>query len=106
LRLYQDGFDCVSRVTLDRVAVEAFFVEYSATIAQLVHMDREAPVRGYEAIDYAKRVVHDEAAGFLCEAVEHIVAIDLADARRMFTLLFLIGTDLPEALVRYHRRHR
>ena len=105
LRLYREGFDCVARVTLDRSAVEGFLAEYSATISQLVHVDRDAPVRGFEAIDYAKRVVHDEAAGFLREAVEDVVAMDLADARRVFTLLFLIGTDLPEALVRYHRMH-
>jgi len=105
LRLYRDGFDCIARVALERSAVEQFFAEYAATISQLVHVDRDAPVRGFEAIDYAKRVVHDEAAGFLRESVEDVIAMDLADARRLFTLLFLIGTDLPEALVRYHRMH-
>ncbi len=105
VRVYRDGFELVSSVELDVAAVEGFFEEYSATIRQMVHVDREAPVRGFEAIDYAKRVVHDEAASFLRESLEQTVQMDLPDARRLFTLIFLVGTDLPEALVRYHRRH-
>lgn len=105
IRIYQEGFDRVGSVELDRTSMESYFSDYSATISQMVHVDREAPVRGFEAIDYAKRVVHDEAAGFLRESLEGLVDIDLADARRFFTLVFLVGTDLPEALVRYHRRH-
>jgi uncharacterized protein (UPF0262 family) len=80
--------------------------EYTATISQLAHVDREAPVRGFEALDYAKRVVHDDAAAALKDALASVVRMDLADARRIFTLFFLLATDLPEELVRYHRFHR
>lgn len=105
IRLYRDGFDLVEDIELDRGMVQGFFDEYAATIRQLVHVDREAPVRGFEAIDYAKRVIHDEAASFLRETLDGVVRLELSDARRLFTLIFLVGTDLPEALVRYHRRH-
>lgn len=104
-RVYRDGFDLVADVALDRASVQSLFDEYEATIRQLVHVDREAPVRGFEAIDYAKRIVHDDAAAFLRDALSEVVRMDLADARRLFTVIFLVGTDLPEALVRYHRRH-
>lgn len=104
-RVYRDGFDLVADIALNRSVVLEFFDEYEATIRQLVHVDRESPVRGFEAIDYAKRVVHDDAASFLREALAGVVRMDLRDARRLFTLIFLVGTDLPERLVRYHRNH-
>lgn len=104
-RVYQDGFELVADIELDRAGVEDLFGEYEATIRQLVHVDREAPARGFEAIDYAKRIVHDDAAAFLRESLANVVQMDLSDARRLFTLIFLVGTDLPETLVRYHRRH-
>lgn len=105
VRVYRDGFELLADIALDPASVADFFDEYGATITQMVHVDREAPVRGFEAIDYAKRVVHDEAAGFLRETLEQTVTMPLSDARRLFTLIFLVGTDLPEAMVRYHRRH-
>ena len=105
VRLYSGGFDQVAEVTLDAARVAELFDEYGATIRQLVHVDHSAPVRGFEAIDYAKRVIHDDAAAFLRASIEHVATMELPCARRLFTLVFLIGTDLPEALVRYHRRH-
>lgn len=105
-RLYADGWTCAGEYELEPDAVEGFFDEYDATIRQMVHVDRQAPVRGFEALDYAKRVVHDEAGAYLLERLRPDVALELDDARRLFTLVFLVGTDLPEELVRYHRRHR
>jgi hypothetical protein len=105
VRVYASGYELVEEHVLDPARVQELFDDYGATIRQLVHVDREAPVRGFEAIDYAKRVIHDEAAAFLRESLQSVVLLDLADARRLFTLVFLIGTDLPEELVRYHRRH-
>ena len=105
LRVYRDGFDLIERITLDPERLGYLFDEYGATIRQMVHVDREAPVRGFEALDYAKRVVHDEAADFLMDTVAQKLSVELRDARRLFTLIFLVGTDLPEKLVRYHRMH-
>ena len=80
---------------------DGFSFTTTITLALLTH--------GYEVryvpIDYAKRIVHDDAAAFLRESLADVVQMDLSDARRLFTLIFLVGTDLPETLVRYHRRH-
>lgn len=105
VRLYRDGTERAHEVALDPQQIAGFFAEYAATIERMVHVDREAPARGFETLDYAKRLVHDEAAGWLRDAMDACLACTLDDARRLFTLLFLVGTDLPEALVRYHRRH-
>jgi hypothetical protein len=106
VRVYGDGVRRDATVELPGDVQSRHVADYATTIAQLAHMDREAPVRGFEALDYAKRVVHDDAAQALREALAPAVEVDLADARRLFTLLFLVATDLPEELVRFHRFHR
>jgi uncharacterized protein (UPF0262 family) len=105
-RLYVDGWTCVATMPLPADAIGTAFSEYDTTIRQMVHVDKQAPVRGFEALDYAKRVVHDEAAAVIIAALDEVLETSLDDARRLFTLVFLVGTDLPESLVRYHRRHR
>ncbi|MCA9299100.1 MAG: UPF0262 family protein [Phycisphaerales bacterium] len=105
LRLYRDGFDQAAQIQLEPERMTYLFDEYGATIRQMVHVDREAPIRGFEALDYAKRVVHDEAGEYLMDVLADHVLLDLVDARRLFTLIFLVGTDIPEELVKYHRIH-
>lgn len=105
VRLHDEDHVEVGRVQLARDVLAEHLDEYGAVIRQMVHVDREAPVRGFEALDYAKRIVHDEAGAWLVEALEPLARLDLADARRLFTVLFLVETDLPEHLVRYHRMH-
>lgn len=105
LRLHGEDHAELGRVDLDRAALAEQLDEYGGVIRQMVHVDRDAPVRGFEALDYAKRVVHDEAGAWLVECAEPLAHLDLADARRLFTVLFLVETDLPEHLVRYHRMH-
>ncbi len=105
LRLYADGWSRSHEFPFEPAEVQSFFDEYDATIRQMVHVDRQAPARGFEALDYAKRVVHDEAGAWLIQRLRPELELELDDARRLFTLVFLVGTDLPESLVRYHRRH-
>lgn len=105
IRTWSDGIRPGATITLAAAQLAEHFDDYGTTIRQMVHVDREAPVRGFEALDYAKRVVHDEAAAFISESLAPLVMMDLADARRLFTLVFLVGTDIPEELVRYHRMH-
>lgn len=62
--------------------------------------------RSFEALDYAKKLAHDEAGEMLMEALEPHVPLDLATARRLFTLIFLLLSPLPEAMVTRHRIHR
>jgi hypothetical protein len=92
-------------VTLPGPERDRHFADYGETIAHMVRLDREAPVRGFEALDYAKRTIHDEAAGWLIDVLRPVAVLDLPVARRLFTMLFLVASDLPEELVRYHRRH-
>ena len=105
-RVYRNGFDLVTSTQLDGGELSRFFDEYGATIRQMALVDRDAPVRGFEALDYAKRVVHDEAAQFIIDSLRESLKLELADARRLFTLVFLVGTDIPEELVKYHRFHQ
>ncbi len=101
LRLY----DAEAAVSLDGDDLDQWVDDYAETIEQMVRLDREAPVRGFEALDYAKRVVHDEAAAWLQERAWSLAPLDLDTARRFFTVVFLVLSELPEAVVRYHRRH-
>ena len=61
--------------------------------------------RDFEALDYAKKLVHDEAAESLQEAFGGILQLEHRLARRIFTLVFLVSSALPEHLVTRHR-HR
>jgi uncharacterized protein (UPF0262 family) len=105
-RLLMDGVRRGATCSLDSGLFDTHLNEYRMIIERLALMDREAPVRGFEALDYAKRVVHDDAAATLMDALRDLVRMELSDARSLFTLFFLASTDLPEALVRYHRYHR
>lgn len=105
LRVLRDVFEREAEVTLDAERMESLFKDYSATIRQMVRMDQDAPARGFESMDYAKRVVHDEGAEFMYETLSTILKLRPIDARRLFTLIFLIAGDLPADLVRYHRVH-
>lgn len=60
--------------------------------------------RQFETLDYAKKLVHDEAGEVIAEALQPFTDIDHKTARRLFTLVFLIGSELPEAMVTRHRR--
>lgn len=105
-RLLHDGVRRGATCPIPGGLFETHLDEYRTIIERLAHMGRDAPVRGFEALDYAKRVVHDDAAATLMEALQGLVRMELVDARRLFTLFFLASTDLPESLVRYHRYHR
>jgi uncharacterized protein (UPF0262 family) len=105
-RCAPDGVRVTQTLCLESEDLRACLREYADTIQRLAHMDREAPIRGWEALDYAKRLVHDQAADALRALLDPALELDLIDARRLFTLFFLVATDLPESLVRYHRFHR
>lgn len=104
-RLYRDIWERVGDLTMDPDSLEPLFADYSTTIRQMVRMHDDAPARGFESLDYAKRVVHDEAAAYLHGQLSTLVALETVDARRLFTLLFLVGGDLPAEMVRFHRVH-
>lgn len=105
IRIYREGTHLIDTVEPEQPEIERCIEEYGATIRQLVHMDKQAPMRGFEALDYAKRVVHDEAAALLRDTVAGHIQLSLDQARKLFTVLFLAASDLPAELVRYHRFH-
>lgn len=104
-RLYEDVFERLGEVAVSFEDLEQLFSDYAQTIRHMVHVEQDAPVRGFESLDYAKRVVHDEAGSFIETALSSLLTLTKDDARRVFTLLFLIAGDLPERLVRFHRFH-
>jgi hypothetical protein len=86
------------------------FREYRDIIARLARADGGAfGMRDWESLDYAKKLVHDEAGMRLRKALrphaERIGPLELKVARRLFTLVFLVAVDLPLELVKRHRRH-
>ena len=79
--------------------------EYQEMIEGIVRVGSMGGHGRYEAMDYGKKVVHDEAGELIQELLEVEMNIPLSTARRLFTLLFLLKTDLPGHLVQYHRSH-
>lgn len=82
------------------------FRDYREVIARLARADLGSfGMRDFEALDMAKKGVHDEAGMRIRKALRPHVEVDLKLARRIFTLVFLVTNDLPADLVRRHRRH-
>ena len=93
------------------------FREYRDIIARLARADAGSlGMRDWESLDYAKKLVHDEAGARIRKAlrphfetvsaeVAPVPQIDLKLARRIFTLVFLVACDMPAELVTRHRRH-
>ncbi len=80
------------------------FKEYREIIEQLARSTSgRYGMRDLETLDYAKKLVHDDAAETLQEAFEGAVDLDHKLARRLFTLVFLVSNALPEHLVTRHR---
>jgi len=65
--------------------------------------------RDWESLDYAKKLVHDDAGVLIHKALgSHLRAgevVDLTLARRLFTLLFLLVCDVAAELTARHRSH-
>ena len=79
--------------------------EYQEVIEGIVQVGSTGGRGRFEAMDYGKKVVHDEAGELLQELLEDIAELPLSTARRLFTLLFLLKTEMPAHLVQYHRSH-
>lgn len=102
LRLVADGELPVS-VDLRRRHLQPHFDAYKEVIEHL--LAPQGSTYGVEALDYGKKLVHDEAADFLKAALRDHLAIEHATARRLFTLLFLMGNDIPLEQTRMHPRY-
>ncbi|HRE92082.1 MAG TPA: UPF0262 family protein [Myxococcota bacterium] len=83
------------------------FRDYREVIARLARADGGSfGMRDWESLDYAKKLVHDDAGHRLRKALRpHLEHIDMKLARRLFTIIFLVAVDLPAELVTRHRQH-
>jgi uncharacterized protein (UPF0262 family) len=82
------------------------FRDYRDVIARIARATAGSfGMRDYEALDMAKKGVHDEAGLRIRKALRPHLEIDLKLARRIFTLVFLVLADIPADLVTRHRRH-
>lgn len=96
----------VTAVPLPYTRVARLFREYRDVIQRLARSDLGSfGMRDFETLDYAKKLVHDEAGALLKKTLRTAASLDLAQARRLFTLTFLLSSDLPEEVIRTHRRH-
>lgn len=86
------------------------FRDYREVITRLARADGGAfGSRDWESLDYAKKLVHDDAGMRIRKALRpHLrdgEAVDLKLARRLFTLIFLVTQEMPAELVTRHRGH-
>jgi len=86
------------------------FRDYREVITRLARADGGAfGSRDWESLDYAKKLVHDDAGVRIRKALRpHLrdgEGVDLKLARRLFTLIFLVVQEMPAELVMRHRGH-
>jgi uncharacterized protein (UPF0262 family) len=94
--------EVVERIELDDSLLGAHVDEYLAIIKTMVQEDVPAP--RMEALDMAKRVVHDRGGRAIAEGAPHLAEGGLEPFRRLFSLIVALRVDttmLPAA-----HRHR
>lgn len=79
--------------------------EYTATLDRLSHLQPDAPARGFQAIDYARRVLHDELADLFIQALAPTMPLDLEAARRLVTVVVLMLRPTAPGLAVLSRTH-
>ena len=82
----------VGRLTVTRLTIAPVFREYMKILRTLSQGDLAEVSPHYEALDIARRLVHDDAAELLQRHSE-AVQPDRSTARRLFTLLVLLTHD-------------
>lgn len=90
-------------IDIRRRHLQPHFDSYREVIEHL--LSPQGSAYGVEALDYGKKLVHDEAAEFLCSMLRDHLLIEHATARRLFTLLFLLSNNVSWAQVRMHPRY-
>lgn len=64
--------------------------DYLAICASYLDAVRRLPAAQIEAIDAGRRAIHDEGSRLLLERLQGKVDTDIATARRLFTLLYVL----------------
>jgi len=94
--------ELVGIISLSFEMLRRHFRDYRRVIEQLVRSTATG-TRQMETLDYAKKLVHDEAGDTVVEAFTSHVTLEHSTARQLFTLIFLISNELPETMVTRHR---
>jgi uncharacterized protein (UPF0262 family) len=76
--------------------------DYFAICESYFKTVRSQQPRGIEAIDMARRGLHNEAAELLQECLKDKVEMDFDTARRLFTLVCVLHLKQPASSVRAH----
>lgn len=94
-------------VRLSPRSLQSHMREYRGVINQLTSSDVTAfGRRSFETLDYAKKLVHDEGGEFIQRALDDLAPVDLDIGRRLFTLVFLVCSELPSDVVARHKKRR
>lgn len=94
--------DRLISIDIPRQAMAGHLEEYLSICKEMSKLGNANAAR-YEALDIAKRLVHDDAADTLlglCRALRP----DLSTCRRLFTLLVTLYVDTTRLAVPHHRR--
>ncbi len=95
-----------ARVSFPYARLRSQLREYRDVIGKMARADGGwAGSRDFDALDYAKKLVHDEAGDIIKAKLDDHVVVEHPLARRMFTVIFLLSNNLPRHLVNRHRRH-
>ena len=94
-------------VALSADRMRTHFRRYRDVIKQLVQATLGVFGAGDAAtLDRGKKGVHNAAADTVQGAFAEVLALDHEQARRVFTLVFLVSDALLEALVTRHRHRK
>ena len=103
LQLRDKDAQLLATVTVPHDVLNDFIAEYVDTVRQMARGDRVGLAR-LEALDMAKKVVHDKAGRRLKQQLRPF-QIDHPTARRFFTLLLCLRVDTTRLTgVHGHRR--
>ena len=106
LRLLDGDGATLEEVRIPRDALATLVTEYVDIVRQIAKDDASGGLARLEALDMAKKVVHDRAAQMLLASCEGF-GMDHATARRLFTLLLGLRVDTTRLVgVHGHRRVR
>ena len=94
-------------VALSRARMRTHFRRYRDAIKQLVQATSGVFGAGDAVtLDRGKKGVHNAAADTVQASFADVLDLDHEQARRVFTLVFLVSAALPEALVTRHRHRK
>lgn len=92
LELRDEDGELLEQVSIPRDALSDHITEYVDIVRQIAKEDTPGHPGRLEALDMAKKVTHDRAGRTLKRLCKDL-GIDLATARRLFTLLLSLRVD-------------